>query len=158
MLTTDNVMTKVHQHNDAILFPRLRNRFGETSLADDKEDAAPSPARRSSSVDGDNAGGDEQKTNVQERLHEELSGQDEQNEQEQGPVETGMASTLPAPSTQSRPNTTGAGGERLSKTASSSRSHRHKHSLRPKSPVGTMGIKALSKSKINETLDMMKVS
>lgn len=158
MLTADNVMTKVHEHNDTVLFPRLRNRFAQMPLEDDE---GPSP---SSSVDLNKPRGDEQKEEEEQEEGQEEQEEEEQEEekQEQAPTGNGLASTLPPPSStlpasskpqsssSSRPHTTGTGkgGGGLSKTTP----------LRPKPPTAAMGIKILSKSKINETLDIMRMT
>lgn len=165
MLTADNVMAKVHEHNDTILFPRLRNRFGDTNVPpeDVEDDASLSLSAGETAAAGDNAVDrdntfdntldNDQRTEEQKA---EGQGREGQGEGQASSTGNGLASTLPAPSSSSskpRPNTTGG---RLSKTATAS-SGGHKPSLRPKSPTSAIGIKMLSKSKINETLDMMKV-
>ena len=126
MLTAENVMTKVHEHNDTILFPRLRNRFGDANVpAEDNREEEEESTDVSESVevtagDGtanldnthDSAPNDEQQKEGQEQ-------EDGVSEQEQhASARSGLASTLPAPvsssSSKPRPNTTAG---RLSKTA-----------------------------------------
>ena len=158
-------MTKVHEHNDTTLFPRLRNRFSQ--LPDD-EDHSPC---NTVDMDKNKEFQNDKITNVS---NEQLQKQDEDMSAEKGnnsehasleangtvKVENsqseskvrGLASTLPPPSPQNRPKTDGG---RLNKTMSSATTK--KVILRPKSPTPAIGIKVLSKSKINETLDMMKV-
>lgn len=146
MLTTENVVNKVHEHSDTVLFPRLKNRF--TSL--EGEEPASSNSNRVSTagtLDSRTTGGEQDGFNSPSQ--QDFPASDGQ------PVKEGdknFASTLPAPASQpmdqSRPNT-GKGG--LSKTAKAV-------TLRPKSPTTSLGLKILSKNKINETLDMMKMT
>ena len=119
MLTAENVMTKVHEHNDTILFPRLRNRFGDANVPaednrEEEEESTAAGGDGTANLDNthDSAPNDEQQKEGQEQ-------EDGVSEQEQhASARSGLASTLPAPvsssSSKPRPNTTAG---RLSKTA-----------------------------------------
>jgi len=143
MLTTENVVSKVHEHNDTVLFPRLKNRFshleGEDGPANDTQSARASTAGTTQS--GTTGGGEEPSAQQQE---------EHQQEQSLDAADKALASTLPAPvskpMSQSRPGTGS-----LNKTTKTV-------SLRPKSPTTNLGLKVLSKNKINDTLSMMKLT
>jgi hypothetical protein len=161
MLTADNVMTKVHEHNDTILFPRLKNRF--VSSPDDEPLSPGSTTTLDNAVSGEKKEKEESKSEEEEQQQREEGeeGGQRQEEDKEGKAPpaaaSGLASTLPAPSSCSSPSKSrpGTGTGRLSKTASAA--SRPRPALRPKSPTASIGIKLLSKSKINETLGMMRV-
>lgn len=162
-LTTDNVLVKVHEHSDAVLFPRLRTRFCRIPEGEGQ-------AQQQQQTDQQT----DQQT-VRETDQRELAKTLPLPEQVERGDKTDLAASLPAPlpaksRAEARPSTTGARpaksrGASLSATGSSSpgtsrlgRSGTASSSLRPKPREAAMGIKILSKARINETLDLMKVS
>lgn len=141
ILTTDNVVAKVHEHNDTVLFPRLRSRFSHMPLPDDD----PPTEERLAAATTTSKSADFGSTAVSES--------DVKNSSKDAPAT--LASSLPLPSSRSpskaRPFTTG-GMNRKGSPGSGS------FSLRPKSPTPAIGLKVLSRSRINDTLDNMKMT